>query len=66
MNHSDLTLSAAIMDAEAKARRMKHGRLTLVIEKLDGYCADWDVHVDALTEGDVQRLMEQRPRGWRR
>jgi hypothetical protein len=65
MIHSDLTLSAAFMDAQAKAVRMKHGRLTLVVEKLDGYCEDWNVHVDSLNTADVERLMRTKPKGWR-
>ena len=63
---TDLTLAAALLDTEQKARRLKHGRLTLVLEKFDQHCTDWRIHVDAMTEADMQRLMEERPRGWRR
>ena len=63
---TDLTLEAALTDARIKAQRLKHGRLHLWVERFDGCSVDWGVRVDVMTERDVRRLMEERPRGWRR
>lgn len=63
---TDLTLEAAFLDAHQKAKAMKHGRLVLEIEKFDKCCTDWDVRVEPFTQHEVERLMRERPRGWRR
>lgn len=57
----DASLEMALNETRAAVRRKKHGRIVLVLEKLDGYVADWWVDEDALTTGDVDRLMRETP-----
>lgn len=57
----DAALEMAFGESKSKAKRMKHGRLVLVLEKVDGRVRDWWIDTNALTTRDVDRLMRERP-----
>lgn len=62
MKHLDATLEIALNECRMACRRQPHGRVVLVLEKLEGQVADFWVHEDELTESDVRRIMEAKPR----
>ena len=59
---TDFTRDAALTEFGTRLEQLVHGRLVLVVEKLEGSVADWWVDEDRLTSEDYDRLMRQRPR----
>lgn len=57
----DASLEIALNETRAAARRQKHGRVVLVLEMMDGRVADKWIEEDALTTGDIARLMASKP-----
>ena len=57
----DVALEQAFGAAKAEAKRIRHGRLVLVLEKMDGRVIDYWQETDALTTADMERLMAARP-----
>lgn len=43
-------------------RRLRRGRVHLVVEVQGDVTVGHDVYADALTEGDVERVMREKPR----
>ena len=62
----DITRDAALLEYGTRLERMVHGRLVLVCEKHDGHVADWWIDDDDLIQGDYDRIMREKPKGWRR
>ena len=61
----DLGLEQAVGELRARANGLPHGRVILTLCKLEGRVAYHRVDTDHLTEDELRRLMEERPRGWR-
>jgi hypothetical protein len=57
----DPGLEETIGDIRARAGRRCHGRITVVIEIVDGEVSRRRVEESAMTEEDYDRLMQERP-----
>jgi len=62
----DPAAEMAIGTAKSIVKRMVHGRMVLVVEKVDGRVMDWWADTDKLTTREVDRLMREKPGDGRR
>ena len=58
----DAGLDMAINDLRSYCRHLRRGRILLVLDRVDGYTADYRIERDALTSEDLQRIMQEPPR----
>lgn len=59
----DLVLDQAVEDLRGYCRRLRHGRVHLVLERERGSTSDYWLAREPLTTRDVERLMARLPRG---
>lgn len=62
----DLELEEAIERLRDRVRRLTRGRVIAVVERVGAVTVCYRVDVDPMTEGDVERLMQEKPRPRRR
>jgi hypothetical protein len=62
----DPALELALSDASRRAEWLRTGRVTLELHLLAGYVIEHRTTWDRATEREVRRVMEERPRGWKR
>ena len=62
LDEVDVELETAIERIRDRVARTERGRVIAVIEREDRVTVAHRVQVDGLTEGDIERTMQERPR----
>ena len=62
----DPALELALADVRRRAQWVRTGRVYLELHKLAGVVVEHRVVEDGMTEREVERVMQERPREWRR
>jgi hypothetical protein len=62
MKPMDLQFDVAVAQARQYCDRLKQGRVTLVLHRLDSRTVAHSVAADPLTEEEIDRLMREKPR----
>lgn len=62
LDEVDVELEEALDAIRTRARRLSRGRVIAVIERQDRVTVAHRVEVDQLTDGDLERVMTEKPR----
>jgi hypothetical protein len=62
----DPALETALSDTRRRAEWLRTGRVYLELHKLAGQVIEHRVTEEHTTEREVERVMQEKPRGWRR
>lgn len=58
----DVELEEFLNEIRRRCHRLDRGRVLMTIERDQGVTVRTECHTDALTEGDIDRLMRETPR----
>lgn len=60
----DLGLYAALVDLQNRCLRRRHGRVLCTVELREGVVVGHRCEESDLTEGELARIMTEKPQGW--